>query len=84
MTTEIIRMPFAELGIPGASERQAEIRITEQLQHFGTLTEQGQYYDERAQVLCDALYRSLPAALWDRLMAKMLAATAEEVGHGKE
>jgi len=60
------------------------------LQHFGTLIEQGQYYDERAQVLCDALYRSLPGALWDRLLAKMLATTAsyfvrsyEEVGHGK-
>lgn len=91
MSVEIVYIPFAKPVVPGEQERRAEIRITDQLQHFDTLIKQGQYYDERAQVLCDALYRSLPGALWERLLAKMLATTAgyfvrsfEEMGHGEE
>lgn len=93
MTKQVLSIPCAEPDAPEQEAREAEIRIVKFFAalHLGTLPEQAEYWDNAAQELCDALYRSLPGALWERLLAKMLAATAsyyirsfEEVGHGKE
>jgi len=85
-----LAVPHAE-PIGDAPRSAAAIEIDLVVPHFVTLLEQGLYYDHHAQALCDALYRSLPGALWDRLLAKMLATTAsyfvrsyEEASHGKE
>lgn len=89
MSIQQLVMPCADVCAPGEERREAFINISDNVKHFATLPEQAQYWDEQAQALNDALYRTLPGAIWERLLSKMLATTAsyyvrsfEEVGHG--